>query len=386
MLTEHKRLTAGFFRSVNSPKLFKEFFSHFKVSDKMNIKENSKNDDIYTEWQNLPTNKELNEALYCMNDIACEDGRPYLLSIAETLKIPNYLDCTLHQLTMILWLKHRKDFYKTYDVFTVEKADNLKILIGKTPLECNPTNENLSNFKQELQKIFQKSNGGKKLKLELGPLVDDKYLLIVSHENFLKPDRIFNDKEEIITQERRPIYDLILIYYPKTGILKLKVGRGGIKKAKEIAYVFATTILKKDNDHFQSTEIIDFSPLLKPDFNFPKRPTDEFKWVKIVEINFLPKSNETFNCNIRCTDTLNGTQDVMEQLKKYGYKDFSDVEIKSITLEFYFENGGRKKHKKVILRKPYYTNLDETPRDRHVEEALIRWGIINVNAKTTASA
>jgi len=387
MLKEHKRLTAGFFRSVNSPELFKQFFERFGAWRDLGLKEKPKNDDIFDAWifSSHPKQTEMNEALCCMNDIACEDGRPYISAAAEEVKMHGHHDLTVHQVTMKLWLSHAKHFADVYGLFQVEKTDSLKILRGETPAPCNPDKADLDKFEKGLQQVLRKSSEGPRLKLEPGPKTEDKYVLVVPHEHFKKPDPVFTADKTITTKERRPVYEMVLIYYPKQGILKLKVGSKGIRKAETVAHLFGTALLHKKGGHFHAAEIISFEPLVKPGFSFPRRPEDEFDWVKIVYIDYTEKRDKTFVHTVKCTDTMSGLQDVTDQLKKYGITNFKSHEIKSLTLQFYFKDGGRKKHKNVILTRPYSYNLDETPRDRHVENALIRWGFINVHADETAA-
>jgi len=382
MMKEHKRLTAGFFRSVNSPELFKQFFDRFGAWEGLSLKEKPKNDDIFAAWDFSPHPKrpEMKEELCCMNDIACEDGRAYILSAAEVTKLPNYQDLTLHQMTMRLWLNHPKHFAEVYELFQVEKTDSLKILKGEAPVPCNPDKADLERFAKGLQQILRKGSEGPRLKLEPGPKTDDKYVLVVPHEHFMKPDSIFKDEKTIVTKERRPVYEMVLIYYPKKGLLKLKVGGKGLTKAEAVGLIFGTELLHKKSGHFKATEIISFEPLFRSDFSFPRRPTDEFEWAKVVYVNYTDKRNKTFVHTIKCTNTLSGIQDVTDQLKKYGVTSYTDIEVKSIALQFYFKNGGRKKNKTVVLTRPYSYNLDETPRDLHVEEALSRWGFIKLGA------
>ncbi|MFA5161892.1 MAG: hypothetical protein WC421_06565 [Elusimicrobiales bacterium] len=386
MMKEHKRLTAGFFRSVNAPELFKQFFDKFGAWQQLGLKEKPKNDDIYDAWQLFVHAKResIDDALCCMNDISCEDGRTYLYAAAQEAGISDYKDLNLHKLALLLWLNHPTRFASIYDCFIVEKNDNLKVLIGRPNTPCSPSSADFEKFKTSLREILRRGGEGPRLKIESLPETQDKWVLVVPHEHFMKPEHEFKTETTIGTRDRRPVHELVLIYYPEKGLLKLKVGGKGMRKAEAIASLFATNILHQRGDHFKAEEIVCFNPLLRPGFNFPVRPTDEFEWAKVVGMNYTHAGDKNFRHQITCKDTIGGTQDVIGKLQTGGVR-LQDADIKSLAIQFQFKGGGRKKRKTVMLTRPHYYTLDETPRDRHIEEVLMRWGFINVNANRTVA-
>lgn len=383
MLADHKRLTAGFFRSLNSAELSKEFFDHYKAWAALGLKDKPKNDDIWDAWMMLehPKRDEMAEALACMNDISKEDGRDYLYALAEEVKLEGFQDLTLAKLAMRLWLRHRKKFQQLHDCFVLEKADNLVVLLGRTKTERPRDGTNLEGFKNKLRGILRKGCEGPRLLVEVGPHPEGKWVMVVPHEHFVKPDHVFKSESEISTKDRRPVYELVIIYHYDRGMLKLKVGgRAGHRKAEAVADAFAADVLGKRAGHFQVVDIVGFDPLFRPGFDFPRRPNDEFEWARPVEIRFKRLADQTFTHVIHCNNTMGGKQDVLGQLKDMGLTP-KEVVVESLAIQFQFPGGGRKKRRTVVLRPPNRYTLDETVRDRHLEEVLIRWGFINVNAK-----
>lgn len=386
MLTDHKRLTAGFFRSVNSAALFKEFFEKYNAWQKLGLKENPKNDDIYDAWVMLdhPKREEMAEALCCMNDICREEGREYLYPLAQAVKLPQHEDLTLPKMAMLLWLRHKKKFQLIHDCFTLEKADNLKVLIGRTKTAAPPDNINLSGFKDKLRRILRKDGEGPRLLTEVGPHPEKKWVLVVPHEHFAKPDHVFKSENEIGTKDRRPVHELVVIYHYDKGLLKIKVSGRGNRKAEAVATAFATEVLRKHSGHFQVVEIISFDPILQPGgFKFPKRPTDSFDWASPVELRFKRVSDPTFTHWIKCNNTMSGQQDVLTQLKEMGLTP-KEIRIESLAIQFQFPGGTKKKRRTVVLSAPNRYTLDETAKDRYLEDVLQRWGFINLDAKENA--
>jgi hypothetical protein len=386
MLTDHKRLTAGFFRSVNSAALFKEFFEKYNVWQKLGLKESPKNDDIYDAWALLdhPKREEMFEALCCMNDISREEGREYLVAIAREVKLKDFEDLTLPKMAMTLWLRHRRKFQQMHDCFMLEKADNLKVLIGRTRTAAPPDNINLSGFKDKLRRILRKDGEGPRLLTEVGPHPERKWVLVVPHEHFVKPDHVFKSENEIGTRERRPVHELVVVYHYDKGLLKIKVSGRGNRKAEAVASAFATEVLRKHGGHFQVVEIISFDPILRAGgFSFPKRPADHFDWASLVELRFKRLSDPTFTHGIKCNNTLGGKQDVLGQLKELGISP-KDIRIESLAIQFQFPGGGKKKRRTVVLSAPNRYTLDETAKDRYLEDVLQRWGFINLDAKENA--
>jgi hypothetical protein len=382
MIHDHKRLTAGFFRSVNSTELFKQFFTQFNAWETLKLNDKSKNDDIHDAWIILEHAKrgEMDEALCCMNDISREEGRDYLYAAAEGAKISEYRDLTLPKLAMTLWLGHRRNFAQIYDQFVIEKVDHLKVLLGRTATECPVDGLSLAGFKEKLRGILRKGGEGPRLIIEAGPHPEGKWVLVVPHEHFVKPDHVFKTENEIATKDRRPVYELVIIYHYGQGLLKLKIGGRGTRKAQAVADAFATEVLGKRPGHFQVAEIVSFEPLFRPGFDFPRRPSDPFDWARPVEIRFKRLSDSTFTHTIHCNNTMGGKQDVLGQIKDMGLSP-KDIKVESLSVQFQFPGGGQKKRRTVELAPPYRYTLDETARDRQLEEALIRWGFIDVTAK-----
>ncbi|PIQ83237.1 MAG: hypothetical protein COV75_08495 [Candidatus Omnitrophica bacterium CG11_big_fil_rev_8_21_14_0_20_63_9] len=380
LIVDHERLTRLFFRRVNSCELFRLFFEEFGVWETMGLDANATADTIYAAWDKLqcPKRNEIKEALCRINDIAHEKGRFTLQRRAQNCGVEDYEDLTLQKLAMTLYLDHRQVFDEAYGFFVLEKTENLHILLGRKPVACTPTASQIDAFRQKLITTLRPEGEGPKLRVEVEARHADKWMASIPYQTFVKPDHEFDDRSEIITRDRRPIYEMILIFYPATGLLKLKVGRGR-QKAIQVASVFATQILGQDADFFQICEVVSFEPLQNPRFAFQREPGDHFEWALPMLIRFTKSSADGVDYQIHCKDLVNGAAGVLGRLQADGIS-LTEIDIQALNICFKFPKN-RRDTRMVELGRPGRISLDETDRDRYIESVLTRWGFINHAAK-----
>ncbi len=380
LIVDHERLTRQFFRRVNSFELFRLFFEEFGVWETMGLDANATADAIYAAWDKLqcPNRNTIKEALCRINDIAHEKGRFTLQLRAQNCGVEDYEDLTLQKLAMTLYLDHRDVFNEAYDFYVLEKTENLHILLGRNPVACAPTEPQIDAFKKKLITTLRPEGEGPKLRVEVEARHADKWMASIPHQTFVKPDHEFDDRSEIVTRDRRPIYEMILIYYPATGLLKLKVGRGR-QKAIRVASVFATEILGQDADCFQICEVVSFEPLQDPRFSFQREPGDHFEWARPMLIRYTKSSADGVDYQVHCKDLVNGVAGVLARLQADGVS-LTEIDIQALNICFKFPKNKRDT-RMVELGRPGRISLDETDRDRYIESVLTRWGFINHAAK-----
>jgi hypothetical protein len=380
LITDHERLTRKFFRQVNSPQLLRRFFRGFGVGDAMELGADPTCDEIHEAWDQLdsPNRTAVKEALCRMNDIAREKGRYTLHIRAEQCGLEGYRDLTLPKLAMTLFLEHRAVFDAAYDFYVLEKTEGLHTLLGRQAVPCKPTAGRLDRFKAELSKALRRDAHGPHLLVEPGPPHPEKWIAVIPHETYVRPDHEFDEHSEITTRERRPVYEMVLIYYPETGVLKLKAGRGK-RKIEQVAALFATEVLGQGLAFFQVCQVVSFDPLLDPEFSFAREPEDEFQWAEPCEIKYRKLSNTDVEHTVQCKEVRYGKPGILVALAAEGV-DISEIEILGLKICFKFPRNNRDT-KTVELAIPNRVHLDETDRDRYIESVLARWGFIDYAAK-----
>lgn len=384
-IIDHERLTSRFFRDVNSGTLFRRFFEHFGAWAAMGLDEAANGGKIYEAWGKLVCDNKpkIEEALKRVNDLARDKAQFALRYCAGRCGVPDFRDLTLAKLAMTIFLDHRSAFDSTYAFHTIEKTENLHTMIGLRPMPCDPSPERVDRFKAELIATLgsdpQRADGARLL-VEVAPRHDKKWMAAIPHQTYAKADHEFVSDEEIATRDRRPVHEMVLIYYPDKGVLKVKAGRGR-KKAEQVASCFATEILGQTAQFFLACDFVSFAPLLDPLFSFAPEPEDRFQWVRPTQIQYRRKAHPDFSYVIHCTDRRPDAPSVLDRLAEDGLS-LHEIEIEGLSLCFGFPGGSR--DTRTVDLTPSSSSLDETERDTHIEHALVRWEFINHAAKEYA--
>ncbi|MGE0191202.1 MAG: hypothetical protein AB7T63_04085 [Planctomycetota bacterium] len=381
-IPDHQRLTRSFFRGVTSPHLFRRFFDSFGVWDRMELDDEAKADAIFRAWEGLTgvDRDEMDEALYRINDLSHPKARFAVLYRAKDCGVEGCDDMTPEERALTLFLDRRDDFEATYEFHTIEKTDSLRVLVGRHPVPCADTQENLDRFKVKLSKALQREAHGRHLLIERARDHQKKWMAAIPHQTFAKADHEFDEQHEgeILTRPRRPIYEMILIYYPARALLKLKVGRG-LRKLQRVAQCFATEMLGQDSDFFRIKDVVSFAPLRNPHFAFTRDPGDKFKSVRATKIRYRTVAHGDFEHTLQCKNHSPEAPDVLDWLSHEGINR-ADIVVNSLTLRFQFP-GGPRDTRTVEIGTPNESSLDETERDRYIEKILARYGFLDIAAK-----
>ncbi len=329
-----------------------------------------------------PSRDEIEEDLCRINDIAREKGRFALQERAKVLDVEDYENLSLPKLAMTLHLDHRVQFDLAYEFHSMEKADNLHTLLGAPDVACEPTTEDLDRFKARLRGVFQHEAQGSRLLIEVASPHPEKWMVAIPHQTYVKPDYEFDEEEAIVTRDRRPIYEMVLIYYPTKGVLKVRVGRGR-RLVEDVAAAFAVEILHRPPDHFRITDVVNFEPIIEPFFSFAPQPGDHFISAYPTQIRYRRWADPSVEFTIQCSDVRRDSFDILAVLKAHGVDPY-EIEIRSMRIRLQFSHR-RSDVRSVDLSAPNRVGLDETERDRYIERVLVRWGIVNHAARQPAT-
>ena len=380
-ISDHERLTRQFFRSVNSVALLRRFFQGHGVWERLGITEGARNDDAFTAWEAYtgPERAKVHDELCRINDIARERGRFTLQGRARECGVEDLEKLTLPKLALTLYLDHRAVFDAAYDFYALEKTDNLHALVGDDPVPCAPTAEQIERFKERLRATLHGETEGQRLRVEVEARHPDKWMAAIPHQTYVRPDHEFDDdSDEIVTRDRRPVYEMILIYYPRTGVLKLRAGRGR-KKVESVASIFATEVLGRGPLFFRVCDIVNFEPLYDPGFSFVREPGDVHQWAVPTQIGYRRRARSGYHYHLICREVYEGSPGVLGALRQDGVS-LSEIEIDSLSVCFKFPKHNRDT-RTVDLGMPNRVSLDETERDRYIEGVLSRLRLIDHEAR-----
>jgi len=375
---DHKRLTRSFFRGVNSTPLIRRLFESFGVWAEMGLGDDAEPVEVFDAWEDLrcANRADVEEALSQINDLAGEKARFALQMRALECGVGGYEDLSLEKLSMTLFLDHRDEFDAAYEFHKIEKTESLHTLIGESPVSCVPTEASLERFRVALSAALRREANGPQLLVEVARPHHEKWMAVIPQETFVKPDHEFSpeDADKIITRDRHPIYEMILIYYPGKRVLKLKVGRGRTK-IELVASCFATEILGQLPGFFRVHDVVSFEPLLRPGFSFDPGPKDHYLWVRPTQIKFVRRAHPGIEYILRCEERFDNKLSVLDQLTADNIA-LSEIEIRRMSLCFQFPEGSRDT-RTVEIGVPNISSLDETERDRYIERVLMRLGFID---------
>ncbi len=385
-----RKLTRSFFRQVTSHELLHQFMRKHDIAAEMGVDENSSCQRIGEAWfENIHGKKEYAEAQLCLefvNDLGREEGRLVLWRYIERDKvlldsIPDYKDIPPPRLALTFYLANPDRFLTAHRIYEIEKSGTMRMWIADEPVDCSPSKQEVEAFVDELRRKLKNSGLGDRVKPEVDIPHPDKWVLCLPHETMAKPDEEFKDSEmEIEARERRPVYELVLIYHPTNGLLKIRAGRGK-KKVQIVADCFATTILGREPDFFSPCDAIDFGPLKAGTCDFSPVASDLFEWAMPIEVSYIDVSHSGVLTTVRVEAPVKGGTSALEVIKDKGV-DLTQLEVRSLSI--FFEYAKELRQRTVELRPNSGLRLEDSPRDANIQDALERWGFINFEADQDA--
>ncbi len=376
-IADHQNLTRHFFRGVNSTPLFRRFFEAFGVWTTMALGDDAGPGEIATAWDELkcPNREAIEESLQRVNDLSHPKARFAVLYRAKECNVPDYLELTPEKRAMTLFLDHRRDFDVTYEFHSIEKTENLHILMGGQPVPCAPTLDQVEALRCALKSVLYEDAMGDRLLIEPAPPHSKKWMAAIPHQTHAKADHEFKDDGSIGTRDRRPVLEMVLIYYPEKRVLKLKVGGRSLRRVEDVASCFAVHALGQRAGFFQVREIVRFAPILDPAFSFPRLPEHHFVWAKPTMIEYQRRGRPGVDYTVHCRDVNERSAGALELLAKDGIG-LSEIVVTKLGICFKFP-GGVRETRTVELSTPNRTSLGDAERDRHIERALIDWRLID---------
>lgn len=385
-LVDHEQLTRGFFRGVQPTALLRRFFERFGVWEQMGLGDDSRPEQIYLAWSALDPelHPELDESIRRVNDLGREKPRWALLYRARDCGVEGCDGLTPFVLSMTMFLEHQTVFDEVYGFYTIEKTESLDLLVGRDPVACDPTAEQLQAFRSRLVTKLKREDVGEGFRVEVAePRHPKKWMVVVPHETQKKDDYEFDENGEIVNRPRRPIYEIVLIYYPDDGLLKVKAGRGR-RKANDVAECFAIEILRRDADHFRLCRAVSLDALRDPEFRFAREPGDNFKWVRPRRIRFRRRADAAAVHDVQYNDDADGGKSVLEYLESEGIR-LAAIDVESLTLRFMF-NRHSEDFRDVTISSTERCTLDDTSVDRSILRVLKRWRLLDPHAKERLSS
>jgi len=172
-------------------------------------------------------------------------------------------------------------------------------------------------------------------------------------------------------KSEKPVLEALLIYYPKTGRLKVKAKTDTIIETARDDY--AKLVLGAENYFSAGTERVYDLDLFKKKLestDFPTDSADRIVSVKVVNLRFRP---DGLTKDIIEIDSVKALKERIRTLKI----DLTTAVIKRVRLQVKFEGVHKGLVKSFNLAAPNKNTLGDSKKDRLLEQYLVKWGIAN---------
>jgi hypothetical protein len=169
----------------------------------------------------------------------------------------------------------------------------------------------------------------------------------------------------------RPVLESLLIYYPKSGRLKVKAKTEVM--AESVRDDYARIALGDEHCFAEGNEraydMDKFKRKLEP-ADFPTDPADLIASVRAVMLRFQP---DAATKDVIEVISLNNIRELIQALKI----DLSGAVIKKVRLQVKFVGTRRNLVKSFNLSAPNKNTLGDSRKDRLLEQYLVKWGVAN---------
>jgi len=172
-------------------------------------------------------------------------------------------------------------------------------------------------------------------------------------------------------QADKPVLESLLIYYPKSGRLKIKAKTDAIIETARDDY---GKLALGDEHHFAggSERLYDMDVFKKKldSVDFPTDPVDRISSVRVVALRFRP---DGLTKDVIEIGSVKGLKERLRALKL----DLSVAVIKRVRMQVRFEGVHKGLVKGFNLAAPNKNTLGDSRKDRLIEQYLVRWGVAN---------
>lgn len=320
--------------------------------------------------QNCEAHEEMIEGLYKAHDLSTKQGYENLWDAITQNQVDIDPDHELHRevLALKLLTEDPPTFQLAVDMWSVSKVVGFVAYKGKEPREIPElTDELISTFESRLRGLFTEYKGERKVLIRHfkdGLAVN----FIVYHEVRQKAELVFegaNGAHEVNPLIFRPVRQDFLTYLPSAG--KIEIETPVQKDRDSMRRAFGEVCLN-DASFFEeqdSEDILDFTPLRKPDFEFDLDGEDK---AVLTEIYFRAHQRHGPRFTI-------ASEHAFETLDLNGLRHHLETaEIRAVKIKLTFPEN--KRGKSIHLSGKNKIAFNRSTRVEEVFGYLKRWGLL----------
>ncbi|MCK5174544.1 MAG: hypothetical protein KAR47_14210, partial [Planctomycetes bacterium] len=211
-------------------------------------------------------------------------------------------------------------------------------------LDCKTEEKNIEELKKHIQKFFKRQGRGRYCHIDPYERKNpERYCFFAYPEDYAKRDLTYKEGT-LVPQIRRPVLEIVFIYEPDNGILKISAGR--MRKVEVMQDAFCKSILGLPGIPDGSTKVYKLSPLIDTTFRFVTDPVDGIESVTLKMLK--ARISKTGSRRLTCEgEPENGGTELVRKMltdavEKYGVKGKIKVLKAKIGIQFKAQSGRRR--------------------------------------------
>jgi hypothetical protein len=388
-----------FFRSVSTNLLQKYFLHHHLLTDfDWSMESDLLADALNAEIEKLSDNHAaiIEQDFATITDLANEESILGLMEIARSLydNPDPIIDEMIQQsgfLSQVLWISlEQPDVYEW--AIRMERMENMTFkedcLVG-CGFPCSTDDEEVEKLKEHIQKYFKRQRRGRNCQIDVYVRHNPtRYCFFAYPEDYPKRDLTYRSTH-LVSDVRRPVLEIVFVYEPANGNLKVHASR--MRNVAAMQTAFCKTILGLPGIPDGSTRVYDLNKLLDPAFRFPTDPKDQVEQVSLKMLKVAIDKNRNRKITCEGSPQNGGAELVRDMISKAiaacGSNDgFVEVLSAKITMKFKATEGSRKKSVTFVLTVPSGSTLEDKPHHHVARRYLETWGLVRALLPETEEA
>ncbi len=379
-----------FFRSVTKEQLGKYFKERKLLADfDWSLKDEKFVEALYAEIEGAGGNLSAvaGQDFGMISDMSNEEGILCLIDIIRNLETETEAEKIVenlmkrkgfHEKALWVFLEYPSVFEWAIRLERMEHMTFKHDCIVGTDLECKVKDKNIEELKKQIQKFYKRQGRGRYCHIDHYQRKDpERYCFFAYPEDYAKRDLTYKEGT-LVPQIRRPVLEIVFIYEPDNGILKISAGR--TRKVEVMQEAFCKSILGLPGIPDGSTKVYELSPLIDQDFRFVTDPVDGIESVslKMLKARISKNGNRRLTCE---GEPENGGTELVRKMltdavERYGIKGKIKILKAKIGIQFKAQNGRRRQSVTFCLTFPSGSTLEEKPTHHIAQKYIEKWELL----------
>lgn len=332
-------------------------------------------------WEDLvqglhtATANELETDLRDINDMATEDGLLAFLEIAENKGVRPQEDLEkltgYHDKALYFFLHHPAifDFASITHHVTDLKAKVERFLKKRAADTVASKGKALAGVLRD----YLLSTDGRGRECEVNVFQHEDYVCFIAYpEDFAKSPLCY-EGSRLKKHPLRPTFEIIYIYYPKTGKVELSA-KGGPRRHMELFKIFNRVVLEDEKAIAELEKTYRLEKFLDESLNLPTLAEDAVEYVRLQKLRLSHKFEDyRITLDLKQANGLDSMRTVLGKMRL----PVSAFNVVQAEIKMKFPGRGRKGSVSINLSYPDKCNLNDSPTHLKAKKYLEEWGLVN---------